>query len=77
MEKELSDVRESRKAETDKLTASLEELKLSMQKQAADMEVLKEDKTGLEREVADMNKLRAAKDELAQQLKVRATEGQA
>ena len=75
MEKELSDVRESRKAETGKLTASLEELTLSIQKQEAEMEVLKKDKKGLEREVADMTKLRAAKDELAQQLKVRTTEG--
>ena len=71
MEKELSDVRESRKVETEKLKASLEELKVSMQKREAEMETLKEDKTGLEREVADMNKLRTAKEELAQQLKVR------
>ena len=71
LEKELSDLRESRKAETEKLTASLEELKVSMQKREAEMETLKADKTGLEREVADMNKLRTAKEELAQQLKVR------
>ena len=71
MEKELSELRESRKAETDKLTASLEELKVSMQKREAEMETLKEDKAGLEREVTDMNKLRTAKEELAQQLKVR------
>ena len=71
MEKELSDVRESKKAETENLAADRQLLKLSLQKQEANMEALKEEKMVLEREVADMNKLRAAKDELAQQLKVR------
>ena len=74
MEKELSDVRESRKTETEKLTASLGELKVSMQKQETDMEVLKRDKTGLEREVSETNKLRMAKEEELKALKVRTVE---
>ena len=74
LEKELSDVRESRKTETEKLTASLGELKVSMQKQETDMEVLKKDKTGLEREVSETNKLRMAKEEELKALKVRTVE---